>query len=50
MGTALWVKVVRGDQAARHANHAAKSGGQGVRLRQGLHRRVGPGVESEQQK
>lgn len=39
---ARWVMVVRGNQAASHADHAAESGGEGVRLRQGLHRCVGP--------
>lgn len=38
---ALWVVVVRGNQAAGHADHAAESGGEGVRLRQGRHRRIG---------
>lgn len=40
--TALWVMVGWGDQAASHADHAAESGGEGVRLRQGLHRCVHP--------
>lgn len=44
MRTALWVMVVRGNQAAGHADHTAESGGEGVRLRQRLHRRIGPVV------
>ncbi len=40
--TALRVMVVRGNQTASHADHAAESGGEGVRLRQGLHRCIGP--------
>lgn len=35
--TALWVMVVRGNQAASHADHAAEGGSEGVRLCQGLH-------------
>lgn len=42
MRSALWVTVARGNQAAGHADHAAERGGEGVRLSQGLHRRVGP--------
>lgn len=40
--------VVGGDQAAGHADHAAEGGGEGVWLRQGLHRTVGPVVEKVQ--
>lgn len=40
--TALWVMVVRGNQAAGHAYHAAESGSEGVRLRQRLHCCIGP--------
>lgn len=43
--TALWVKVVRGNQAASHANHAAESGGEGVGLCQCLHRCIGPVIQ-----
>lgn len=48
MCAALWVMVVGGDQAAGHADHAAEGGGEGVWLRQGLHRTVGPVVEKVQ--
>lgn len=34
--------IVRGNQAASHADHAAEGGGEGVRLRQCLHRCIGP--------
>lgn len=44
VGSALWVTVVGGDEAAGHADHAAEGGGEGVRLRQGLHGCVGPEV------
>lgn len=46
MAAALRVMVVEGNQAASHADHATEGGGEGVRLRQGLHRCVGPGVRA----
>lgn len=40
VGAALRVVLAGGHQAPRHADHAAERGGEGVGLRQGLHRRV----------